>query len=117
MHLDQFFEERILQDEAIAKAAIAAAPLQDSRLTAHADGRVAMTGWRLLAEASLKREVLFTHDDYVPTSADRRPPIVECVTCQKPYPCQTLRIAVAVYADHPSYHPGWRPIEPETRAD
>lgn len=40
-----------------------------------------------------------------------------CLTCKEPYPCQSQRIAAAVYSDHPRYRPEWRLDDPDTRAD
>jgi hypothetical protein len=45
--------------------------------------------------------MLLCHDDDL-SEAPGRPTIV-CVTCREPYPCQSLRIAAAVYSDHPRY--------------
>ncbi|KQZ87422.1 hypothetical protein ASD62_17710 [Phycicoccus sp. Root563] len=115
--IDEFLEKRVRDDERLGREALAKMPTEDSRLLEASDGRVSATGWRILRDAALKREMIFSHDDYLELPADGRPPVVECVTCRELYPCQSLRIAVAVYADHPTYNPAWRPFEPDTRAD
>jgi hypothetical protein len=61
------------------------------------------------------RDMLFCHPD-VPSEEPGALAIV-CATCQEPYPCQSLRIAAAVYREHPRYRPEWRPDDPDTRAD
>lgn len=115
MHLDQFLEQRIAEDEARAHAAMEQLPTEDSRLVDTPDGRVGATGWRTLAEVALKREMLFTHHD-VPTE-DEGTFVLKCATCQEPYPCQSLRITASVFSDHPRFNPAWKPSEPDTRAD
>lgn len=109
MHLDAFIEARVDEDERRAREAMERVPMEDSRLSLTGDGLVGATGWRVLAEAALKREMLFAHDD-VPVRRDRSVEI-ECFTCKEPYPCQSLRIAAAVYSDHPRYNPEWKPAE------
>lgn len=115
MHLDAFMEARVDEDERRAKEAMGRAPLEDSRLGLTSEGLVGATGWRVLAEAALKREILFAHHD-VPARHDRSVEI-ECFTCKEPYPCQTLRIAAAVYSDHPRYNPEWKPAEDASAMD
>lgn len=115
IHLDAFLEERIVEDEQRARAAMEKLPLEDSRLMETGDSRVSATGWRILAEAALKRAMLFSHHD-IPREDGRRF-VIECATCQADYPCQSLRLTAAVYSDHPRYNPAWRPIEPDTRVD
>jgi hypothetical protein len=115
MHLDQFLEQRIVDDEQHARAAMERLPAEDSRLMETGHSRVSATGWRVLAEAALKREMLFGHHD-VPRE-DGHSLVIECAACQEPYPCQSLRITAAVYSDHPRYNPAWRPFNPDTRAD
>ena len=110
-----FLEHRIAEDEQMAREAMATLPVQDSRLSLTGDHRVSATGWRTLAEAALKRDMMFTHHD-IPHQ-DGRSLTIQCATCDEPYPCQQLRIALAVYADHPRYDPTWKPHDPDTRAD
>jgi hypothetical protein len=113
--LNQFLEQRIAEDEVRATAAMKQLPVADSRLAVTNDHRVSATGWRVLAEAALKRDMLFTHHD-VPRE-DRRTFAIVCATCDEPYPCQPLRIALAIYSDHPRYDRAWAPFDPDTRGD
>lgn len=114
MSIEGFLTSRIEDDERLAEAAVAKLALQDSRLALTDDGRVSATGWRMLSETALKREMLFSHHD---EPRDDGPTMtIVCVTCQEPFPCQSLRIAAAVYSDHPNYEPHWLPDEPDTRA-
>jgi hypothetical protein len=115
MSIQKFLESRIEDDERLAREAMATTDLEDSRLALTDDGRVTATGWRMLSEVELKREMLLCHDDDL-SEAPGRPTIV-CVTCREPYPCQSLRIAAAVYSDHPRYLHEWRPHDPDPRTD
>lgn len=115
MSIQEFLESRVEDDERLAREGVARTAVEDSRLALTADGRVSATGWRILSEVALKREMLFCHDD-APSPILGTPRIV-CVTCEEPYPCQSLRIAAAIYSDHPRYRPEWRPDDPDTRAD
>lgn len=110
-----FLEHRIAEDEQLAREAMRTLPVEDSRLSLTGDHRVTATGWRTLGEAALKRDMLFTHHDIPHGLADRSQSSAR--PCQEPYPCQQLRIALAVYADHPRYDPAWKPHDPDTRAD
>jgi hypothetical protein len=115
MSIQKFLESRIEADERLTREATARTDLEDSRLALTDDGRVSATGSRVLSEVALKREMLFCHDDDR-SEAPGRPTIV-CVACREPYPCQSLRIAAAVYSDHPRYLPEWRPDDPDPRTD
>lgn len=115
MSIQKFLESRIEDDERLAREGIERTALEDSRLAVTEDGRVSATGWRTLSEVALKREMLFCHDDDL--SEGPTGPARVCVTCREPYPCQSLRIAAAVYSDHPRYRPEWQPDDPDTRAD
>jgi hypothetical protein len=110
-----FLQARIEEDEARARAALDGHGAADSRVELTPDDRVSMTGWRMRAECALKRDMLFVHHEVPQESVDRVEFI--CATCEEPYPCQQLRIALAVYADHPQYQADWRPHDPDTRAD
>ena len=116
MHLDALIEQRIVDDEQRARAAMEKLPLEDSRLMETVDNRVSATGGRVLAEAALKREMLFSHHDVWRDDISSAV-VIECAPCGEAYPCQALRITAAVYSDHPRYNPAWRPVDPDTRAD
>jgi hypothetical protein len=115
MSIQKFLESRIEDDERLAREGMARTDLADSRLVMTDDGRLSASGWRVLSEVALMRDMLFCHYD-VPSEEPGALAIV-CATCQEPYPCQSLRIAAAVYRDHPRYRPEWRPDDPDTRAD
>lgn len=115
MSIQEFLESRIKEDEHLAREGVARTALEDSRLAMTDEGRVSATGWRMLSDVALKRDMLFCHHD-VPSEEPGTLAIV-CATCQEPYPCQSLRIAAAVYREHPRYRPAWRTDDPDTRAD
>jgi hypothetical protein len=115
MSIQEFLESRIRDDERLAREGVAGTALEDSRLALTDEDRVSATGWRMLSEVALKRDMLFCHHD-VPAE-DLGTLAIVCATCREPYPCQSLRIAAAVYRDHPRYRPEWRPDDPDTRAD
>lgn len=115
--IEFFLESRIGEDEARARAAFARDGAADSRVALTPNDRVSMTGWRMLAECVLKRDMLFVHHDVPQEGSGRARVDIICATCEETYPCQQLRIALAVYSDHPQYEPEWRPHDPDTRAD
>ena len=112
-----FLKSRLGEDEARARAALDRdAAAADSRVVLTPNDRASMTGWRMLAECVLKRDMLFVHHD-VPRQGFGRPGVdIICATCEETYPCQQPRIALAVYSDHPQYEPEWRTHDPDTRA-
>ena len=67
---------------------------------------------RVLAESEAKRRIVEVHKPY------RRIYGLGCENCLQPrhvsadvpgWPCESLRLLAAVYADHPDYDPAWRP--------
>jgi hypothetical protein len=69
---------------------------------------------RVLAEVAAKRAILTLHSpenlEYVNTDGDDRTGTI-CATCDSlvgNWPCDTLKLLAAVYADHPDYKSAWR---------
>ena len=133
MDLKTFLLARIEEDEAVARAAIEPKemhPYGDVRIPAMAvsEWPDAVRGYlggpwgehaantnptRVLAECAAKRAIVEMH---------RRDPDVQrmiygdiypCTECgdaddsPMEWPCPTMRILAAVYADHPDYQPEW----------
>lgn len=87
-------------------------PIGDSRLSRHF---ARFDPARVLAECEAKRRIVALH-----AYQARGATWGECAVCFDPqtgpgeydfetWPCPTLRVLAAVYADHPDYRPEWRP--------
>jgi Family of unknown function (DUF6221) len=70
---------------------------------------------RVLREVEAKRQILAEHERRltVPASCGRCFDATiddskSAGTWMAPYPCRTLRLLAAVYADHPDYDPAWK---------
>lgn len=89
MHITEFLEARIAEDEAEG---------DEQSITAYYDG-----GWsdehvqRVLAECAAKRALLQEHVQAGPL----------CFGDEHEFPCATLKVIAAVYAAHPDYRPEW----------
>jgi hypothetical protein len=120
-----FLRVRLDEDEAKAQAADKTAGGKwwptDSGIVADGLGlpdALHMAHWspaRVLREVEAKRAILAIH---APSEAMGPDSCAVCITdregypeewCSDDYPCQTLRVLVAVYRDHPDYDQGWAP--------
>lgn len=120
-----FLEERLAEDEEVARAS---APRRYVG-TSMTNLRSAEPESRALREVEAKRAIVRTHQQVVFT--DRALGLVDvevCAVChsmyvgeddwadshepvvvQEPFPCVTVRALATVYADHPDYREEWRP--------
>jgi hypothetical protein len=145
--LREFLLERILEEEALAQAAIDAhPPLHAWDLADDADGAHFnhWNPWRVLSSCVAKRLIIAAHRD-VGAGVDRRADpdrtlkAHACSTCGQydeyaiEWPCYTLRVLALDWVDHPAYRQEWRPqrlssgvgrapaasasLEPATRAE
>ncbi len=107
MTIVEFLLASIAEDEAVARDYAA----EDNATVDH-EHQVRWAEARVLAECEAKRRIIEEHRPRVVR------PVVdiyddECETCHgsEPgsYPCITLQILAAVYADYPDYDEAWRP--------
>jgi hypothetical protein len=121
--LREFLLERILEEEALAQAAIDAhPPLHAWDLADDADGAHFQhwNPWRVLSSCVAKRLIIAAHRD-VGAGVDRRADpdrtlkAHACSTCGQydeyaiEWPCYTLRVLALDWVDHPAYRQEWRP--------
>lgn len=116
----EFLTARLASDEAAAEAATAG-PVEE-RCASGADFGPALNRLlfhrsfnpaRVLAEVAAKRAILALHSpedlEYVNADGDDRTGTV-CATCDSlvgDWPCDTLKLLAAPYAEHPDYKPVW----------
>lgn len=128
MRIDEFLLARVAEDEAVARDAIReigriewvsefAKPSITSAgpLWCDPDGmgvHVATEPARVLAECEAKRRVVAEHDaaHILHDQGPPKPCSVDVGTTRTAlvWPCRTMRILAAVYADHPDFDPAWR---------
>ena len=83
--IEFFLESRIGEDEARARAVFDRDGAADSRVALTPNDRVSMTGWRMLAECVLKRDMLFVHHDVPQEGSGRARVDIVCATCEETY--------------------------------
>jgi hypothetical protein len=110
MTLTEFLRARVAEDEQRAQVSIDHHEADEPWGYAHLEGDgphiAAWSPWRVLEECRAKRELVELHDE---NSSIPGRETLSCWVCGDDYPCQTLRIMAIPYADHPQFHPGWRP--------
>lgn len=105
MTIDEFLLARVAEDEAGARDVLnrvspGTAPLANS---------VRFYASRVLAECAVKRRIVDLHKAL---GFDDAPGRFYCDHDQRTagvYPCATVRVVAAVYADHRDYDESWRP--------
>lgn len=100
----EFLLARIGEDESIARAV---------RGSGVHDERPAVKEWlalanpeRMMVWSDARRRIVALHQAL--PSLDR-PGSDECVECEHPEPCPTMRLMALPFADHPDYREEWRP--------
>ena len=99
MHITEFLEARIADDE--ARAGLIADTSSTQNHMAQWDSA------RVLAECAAKRTILALHSGLAYTDEDPRFPIEPPTCLCKGHPCLTLRALATIYADHPDYLKEW----------
>ena len=107
MTLTEFLLARIAEDEADAQP-VDEPVMQGGRLGVITVGgrpaALAISRARVLAECEAKWRIIEVHH---PLDDDPEP---FCWNCdEEAWPCKTMAVLAAVYADHPDYDEEWRP--------
>lgn len=138
MNITEFLEARIAEDEAVARAASPGpwkwvGDTADDTASLYSGDALVISAYgnhtegylecgdadrayiachnpaRVLTECAAKRAIIHLHRAAQWFSVPHG-----CVTCRVravpvEFPCQTVRVLAAVYADHPDYDPAWVP--------
>jgi len=110
----EFLRTRLDEDEQVARDA-SSHPARDDGHELHVidddykHDAIRIPAARVLADVEAKRRVVGLHRELIGETRGGDRVGEGCVECDSFWPCDTLRLLVLPYAQHPDYREEWKP--------